>query len=83
VEVLKPLPAASGSGLSVTVDQIARPGALVSGKVTFTDGQKAAWTLDQMGRLGLAADQKGYRPSPADLEQFQAALQTELGKMGF
>jgi hypothetical protein len=83
VEVLPPLPEATGSGVSVTVDQIARPGALVSGKVTFSDGQKAAWTLDQMGRLGLSADQKGYRPTPADLEQFQMALQNELGKMGY
>jgi len=69
--------------VSVSVDQIARPGALVSGKVTFSDGQKAAWTLDQLGRLGLSADQKGYRPTPSDLEQFQIALQNELGRMGF
>jgi hypothetical protein len=78
----EPLPATGGS-VSVSVDQIARPGALVSGKVTFSDGQKAAWTLDQAGRLGLAADQKGYRPTPADVEQFQIALQNELAKAGF
>jgi hypothetical protein len=78
----EPMPAAGGS-VSVSVDQIARPGALVSGKVTFSDGQKAAWTLDQAGRLGLAADQKGYRPTPADVEQFQIALQNELAKAGF
>jgi hypothetical protein len=33
-------------GVSVSVDQIARPGAIVSGKVTFSDGQKADWYLD-------------------------------------
>jgi hypothetical protein len=77
-----PPPAAEGT-VAVSVDQIARPGALVSGKVTFSDGQKAAWTLDQMGRLGLAADQKGYRPTPADVEQFQIALQNELSRAGF
>jgi hypothetical protein len=77
-----PLPAAGGT-VAVSVDQIARPGALVSGKVTFSDGQKAAWTLDQAGRLGLAADQKGYRPTAADVEQFQIALQNELAKAGF
>lgn len=76
-------PPAAGGSVSVSVDQIARPGALVSGKVTFSDGQKAAWTLDQMGRLGLAADQKGYRPTPADVEQFQMALQNELSRAGF
>jgi len=78
-----PQPPKGGGNVSVSMDQIARPGALVSGKVTFSDGQNAAWTLDQMGRLGLSADQKGYRPAPSDLEQFQIALQNELGKMGF
>lgn len=71
------------SNVGVTVDQIARPGALVSGKVTFSDGQVADWTLDQTGRLGLAPQQKGYRPSAMDVEQFQIGLQNELAKLGF
>src|SRR6478609_4560260 len=36
-----------GGQVSVNVDQIARPGALVSGNVTFSDGMKADWYLDQ------------------------------------
>jgi hypothetical protein len=36
-----------------------------------------------MGRLGLAPQTKGYKPTPADIEQFQMALQKELSKMGF
>jgi hypothetical protein len=82
----EPEPAAAptvGGNVSVTIDQIARPGALVSGKVTFSDGQSAEWSLDQMGRLGLAAQQKGYRPSQADVQAFQQSLQSELTKMGF
>lgn len=78
-----PAPPPSGGSVKVSVDQIAIPGALVSGKVTFSDGQKASWTLDQMGRLGLAAEQKGYRPSAADVQDFQLALQNELSKAGF
>jgi hypothetical protein len=74
-------PAATGS-VSVSVDQLARPGAVVSGKVTFSDGNRAEWYLDQMGRLGLATEKKGYRPPPADLQQFQAALEAELSRMG-
>jgi hypothetical protein len=70
-------------GVSVTVDQLARAGALVSGKVTFSDGQKAEWYLDQSGRLGLASQNKGYRPSQADVQEFQAALDAELSKIGF
>jgi len=56
---------------------------LVSGKVTFSDGQNAEWSLDQTGRLALAAAQQGYRPSQADVQAFQRALQSELAKMGF
>src|SRR5438034_1897440 len=46
----KPADAPKPGGVSVDVDQIARPGAVVSGKVTFSDGQKADWYLDQTGR---------------------------------
>ena len=70
-------------GVSVTVDQIARPGAMVSGKVTFSDGQKADWYLDQMGRLGVVPAVQGYKPAAADVQQFQLALQDEMAKMGF
>lgn len=69
--------------VSVTVDQIARPGALVSGGVTFSDGMTADWYLDQTGRLGLVAKQQGYKPSPPDIQQFQAALEREMAKLGF
>jgi hypothetical protein len=70
-------------GVSVSVDKIARPGAVVSGKVTFSDGNHADWYFDQTGRLGLVPQQPGYRPPPADLQQFQTSLDSELSKMGF
>jgi hypothetical protein len=73
---------ASGK-VSVGVDQIARPGAVVSGKVTFSDGQTADWHLDQTGRLGVVPAKQGYKPTAADVQQFQAALQSELTRMGF
>jgi hypothetical protein len=76
------IPALAGGKVSVSVDAIAVPGAMVSGKVTFSDGQSAQWYLDEMGRLGLACKQKGYRPPQADIPTFQAALQRELAKMG-
>ena len=75
-------PARVPGQVAVSVDQLARPGAVVSGKVTFSDGNKAEWYLDQMGRLGLAPQQAGYRPPAADVQQFQAALENELAKMG-
>jgi hypothetical protein len=70
-------------GVSVQVDQLTRPGAVVSGKVTFSDGNTADWYFDQTGRLGLLPQQQGYRPPQADLQQFQAALDAELSKLGF
>ncbi|HYG24333.1 MAG TPA: hypothetical protein VEH04_16270 [Verrucomicrobiae bacterium] len=73
---------ASKIGVSVSVDQLARPGAMVSGKVTFSDGQKADWYFDPAGRLGLSPVQAGYRPTPADLQEFQMALESELSRMG-
>jgi hypothetical protein len=76
-------PSPGRGGVSVAVDQVTRPGALVSGKVTFSDGQTAEWYLDQMGRLGVVAKQQGYKPSQADLMTFQTELQNELAKMGY
>jgi hypothetical protein len=73
---------AKPGGISVTVDQVTRAGAMVSGRVTFSDGKSAEWYLDQMGRLGLAPQEKGYKPTQADLMDFQVALQNELAKLG-
>jgi hypothetical protein len=75
----KPRPGA----VSVSVDQVARPGAVVSGGVSFSDGNSAEWYVDQAGRLGLVPQQAGYRPPPADLERFQTLLDAELSKLGF
>ena len=77
-----PAQAARPGEVSVSVDQIARPGAVASGKVTFSDGQKAEWYLDQMGRLGVVPGQQGYKPSAADVQEFQMALQEQLQRLG-
>lgn len=76
------LPGPAGN-VSVNVDTVTRPGTLVSGNVQFSDGQSAAWYLDQMGRLGLMPKQQGYKPSAPDLESFQRGLEAELSKLGF
>jgi hypothetical protein len=80
-DALAPAPAHPGK-VSVTVDQLARPGALVSGKVKFSDGKTAEWILDQAGRLGLVPSEKGYKPPTADVQEFQLVLQQELQKLG-
>jgi hypothetical protein len=75
-------PPAPALGVSVTVDQLTRPGSLVSGKVKFSDGKMADWLLDQAGRLAVVPADKGYKPSPEDVQDFQLALQQELQKQG-
>jgi hypothetical protein len=72
-----------GGKVRVAVDKIVRPGAAMSGSVTFSDGQTADWQLDQTGRLGLVPKTKGYQPIPADVQEFQYALQDELTRLGY
>lgn len=73
-----------GAGaVSVEVDRIVKPGAIVSGTVVFSDGQPAAWSLDQMGRLRLEANVEDYRPSEQDVQAFQLELRNALEKRGF
>src|ERR1700691_5986688 len=69
----EPEPTAAAGGVNVSVDQLTKPGAMVSGKVKFSDGKSADWFLDQTGRLGLAPAEKGYKPPAADLQEFQVA----------
>jgi hypothetical protein len=79
----KPAQPAGGPGkVTLSVDQLTRPGAVVSGKVTFSDGNTAAWQIDQTGQLGMIPPTPGYRPPAADVQPFQAALEAELHKLG-
>lgn len=69
----------SAGNVKVTVDDIARPGVMASGRVTFADGQGGMWYIDQMGRLGVDPDTEGYQPSEADILAFQKELQRVVG----
>ena len=73
----------AAGGVTVGVDQIARPGAAVSGKVTFSDGKRATWYVTQYGELGLDPEEAGYRPGEADVMVFQTELQRLLRQEGF
>lgn len=72
-------PETSG-GVTVTTDELIRPGAMVSGSVVFSDGQKARWWFDQMGP-GLDPETPGYQPSQDDLVIFEQKLRTILQGM--
>jgi hypothetical protein len=77
----KPAPVPTGT-VTVTMDTLTLPGALVSGKVTFSDGETAIWMLDQTGRPGLDPDTPGYRPAQEDIMEFQVQLRALIQKSG-
>ncbi len=68
--------------VSVTMDHLALPGALVSGKVVFSDGETGVWMLDQSGRPGLDPDTAGYRPTREDIAEFQLQLRVLIEQSG-
>ena len=77
-------PTAQGAGVvTVEVDTIAQPHAMVSGHVTFSEGEKADWYIDHQGRPGMAARTPGYRPTPQDITDFQVKLDAALRQAGY
>lgn len=70
-------------GVTLTVDAVLRPGAIISGKADFGGGQTASWWLDQMGRLGLDASDPAFRPTEEQAIAFQNELRKVLRKNGF
>lgn len=68
--------------VTVTMDSIAIPGAIVSGKVEFSDGETAIWMLDQTGRPALDPDTPGYQPGKEDIIEFQKQLRELIQKSG-
>ena len=75
---------AKPAGVTVDVDAIPRPGALVNGSVIFSDGVKLGWQLSSAGQLGLIpGDDPNYRPMPGDVEDFQNQLQEVLRQKGY
>jgi len=76
--------AEAGAGkVSATIDQVTRPGAMISGRVTFSDGEKGEWFLDNTGRLALNPSTAGYRPSQQDVMDFQAELESLARTQGY
>jgi len=64
----------SAPSVSVGLDQVAIPGAMVSGTITFSDGEKGRWMIDTMGRPSIDPETPNYQPTQTDLEDFQVKL---------
>jgi hypothetical protein len=69
-------------GTHVTMDAIPQPGYVVSGKVTFSDGEQGIWSLDETGRPTLDFNTIGYQPSREDIIEFQQQLRALIEKSG-
>ena len=80
---LDPDGAAASGSVKVEVDRVMRPGTVVSGSVTFSDGKAGKWALDQYGRLMFESNPPGHRPGPADLQAFQRELSAVLQRQGY
>ncbi len=76
---IKPAPVPTGQ-VTLTLDEIAVPGTAVSGKVEFSDGEKASWGIDTTGRPSLDPDTVGYQPSQEDIMEFQKHLRLLLSR---
>ena len=75
--------AGEGAGqVSVTSDTLARPGAIASGKINFSDGQQATWFLDQMGQMRMMGPNPGYRPPEADMPLINQLMEREFQRLG-
>jgi len=70
--------------VSVDIDRVVKAGAVVSGTVVFSDGVKAAWAVDNLGRMVLdPGANEGYRPSEEDIRAFQEELKSQISRRGF
>ena len=58
---------------TVTLDQLARPGFLATGSVSFGSGASGNWCLDQMGRVMF--EKLNGKPDRMDIQEFQMELQ--------
>ncbi len=74
---------ADEGGVRIEVDKLIKPGTMVSGKVIFSDGEKADWQIDATGHLGLVPARKGYKPDSEDFMEFQTQLQAALQKQRY
>ena len=74
---------AGGVGVQVELDPVTPPGAMASGSVIFSDGEKKNWMLDQMGRIALSGGSEEYKPSEEDIAEFHKGLDSALRGKGF
>jgi hypothetical protein len=74
--------APAGGKLSISVDQVPAPGAMLSGYARFASGAKAHWFLDETGRLGLEPELGSGKATQKDMQEFSTELRRMLQQTG-
>jgi hypothetical protein len=74
--------ASPSAKLSISVDQMPAPGAMLSGYARFSSGAKAHWFLDEMGRLGLEPELGASKPTQKDMQEFSTELRRMIQQHG-
>lgn len=74
---------AGPANVKVEIDALAREATMVSGTVTFSDGQLADWYIDMEGRPGVVPRVPSYRPTQPDIVDFQTKLDLVLRQSGY
>lgn len=75
-------PTEPSGATTVTIDQVMRPGAQLSGKATLKSGAKVNWFFDASARLGLELQEGSAQPNQEDIADFQRVLATKLQPKG-
>ncbi|MCL1909342.1 MAG: hypothetical protein FWG05_00230 [Kiritimatiellaeota bacterium] len=81
-EPVEQKPATAGA-VSVDISPIARPGFALTGTVVFSDGVKGEWGITNDGRFALESETPGYKPSNADIREFQTQLRNQMARKGY
>ena len=71
-------PAEPVSGTQIEISKIQRPGAMMSGSVTFLSGLTGEWYIDGMGQLGLNMTNEDDQPTEEDMMDFQTELRRKV-----
>ena len=66
------------SSTQIEISKIQRPGAMMSGSVTFLSGLKGEWYIDSMGQLGLNMANENDQPTEEDMMDFQTELRNKV-----
>lgn len=79
---IAPPPPEPAGKLSISVDQMPAPGAMISGYARFASGAKAHWFVDEMGRLGLEPELGSGKATQNDMKEFSTELRRMLQQGG-